>query len=229
VSIRRRFQGNKFVSTLYQYLSTITIRLRALNQPLPSQQNILSTDISARVISHLRKYYSSPEGLNAYGMERYGMKFEVMDACSLPLETGSVSMLIDKGTVDSVFCEKDGNILVKDVLAEASRVLRPSTGTFILISHGQPEDRLHLLSQSKLKWNVSHYVAEMSPQVLLTKCIKMKAPSIPLEEAVLNEKIVADSMLAMANILTLSKDHPERQTSLVNVYVCVRKDEAVKA
>ncbi len=91
----------------------------------------------------------------------------------MDLPDGTFDAAIDKGTLDSVLCAENSYVLASDCLAEISRVLSP-TGAYILISHGIPKTRLHLLERPEYGWRVS---VEKIPKPML-KFMKDEFPDI---------------------------------------------------
>ena len=67
----------------------------------------------------------------------------------------SFSCIFDKGTFDCVTCsESDTNRKIEAMMNNIYRILTPG-GTFLCVSRGPPETRLHFLqNQTTLLWDV---------------------------------------------------------------------------
>ena len=82
------------------------------------------------------------------------LRFEVMDVRKMSLSDKSASLVLDKGTADSIKCSQDYHIGMEDYLREVSRVLKPETGVFICISYGIPYIMLKFLNKPEYKWKI---------------------------------------------------------------------------
>ena len=83
-----------------------------------------------------------------------GLQWLVDDATAMQFEDSSFDAIIDKGTMDALYCQKEASAKVASVskmAKEMSRVLRPGCWAFI-VSFGQPETRLKLLQTAELDW-----------------------------------------------------------------------------
>lgn len=98
--------------------------------------NVCAADISRVVISQLKiRCKEYPE-----------VSFFQGTMCDTNLPEESVDAIIDKGLLDSIICGQMGATDVKVYMIEIERLLS-SEGVFILVSHGNPEERLHFLEQ----------------------------------------------------------------------------------
>jgi hypothetical protein len=66
--------------------------------------------------------------------------------CDTNLPEYSFDAIIDKGLLDSIVCGQCGAIDVQVYIIEIERLLK-DTGVFIVVSHGNPDERLHFLEQ----------------------------------------------------------------------------------
>ena len=66
------------------------------------------------------------------------------------IESESVDAVIDKALLDSIVCSDTGHIHVQQYVDEIERIFT-STGVFIVISRGNPEERLQFLEQYDLE------------------------------------------------------------------------------
>jgi len=53
--------------------------------------------------------------------------------------------VLDKSTIDALFCMENSHINLSKMLKEIQRVLKPG-GTYIAISFGEPEDRTFIFN-----------------------------------------------------------------------------------
>ena len=91
--------------------------------------------------------------------KRPSMKWVVMDIMDLKYEDASFDIVLDKGTMDAIMCEKGDVWNVSEELAakidtmltEVSRVLKPG-GKYICIAFGQPHFRKPLMLKDKYNW-----------------------------------------------------------------------------
>ena len=63
----------------------------------------------------------------------------------LAWRSGSVDVVMDKATLDTLLNGEDGGADAAAMLAEAARVLAPGTGILLCVTTGAPEERLPLL------------------------------------------------------------------------------------
>ena len=91
--------------------------------------------------------------------KRPEMKWVVMDIMDLKYEDASMDIVLDKGTMDAIMCEKGDVWNISDELAvkldkmlsEVSRVLKPG-GKYIYITFGQPHFRKPHMLKDKYNW-----------------------------------------------------------------------------
>ena len=87
-------------------------------------------------------------------VKRSELKYAVMDATNLSIETGTFDVVFDKSTIDCLMCAKDRpKLLTSKMLKESQRVLKTG-GLYIAISFGPPDQRAYLLKQKFLSWEV---------------------------------------------------------------------------
>ncbi len=94
--------------------------------------NILNVDNSKEVIAQMRK---RNEG------KRPSLRYQVMDIRKLELPDESVDFVLDKSTVDALYCGEKAQKSVAQMLREVKRVLKP-TGFYMGLSYGLPKTRL---------------------------------------------------------------------------------------
>ncbi len=103
---------------------------------------ITNIDFSEVLIEEMGQRYAGNEE----------MDFHVMDVTSLDMDPESVQYVVDKGTLDCVFCAAQNGPAVKKMLESIHRVLAPG-GSYICISHGEPQVRTPFF-QGKLSWTL---------------------------------------------------------------------------
>jgi EEF1A lysine methyltransferase 4 len=86
--------------------------------------------------------------------------FMVADARHMPqFPDGSFVSIIDKGTLDSILCSATSFPDVADTLSEVCRLLQPG-GRFLVITYGNPSERLKHLRKDEFDWNVETFTVE---------------------------------------------------------------------
>ena len=114
--------------------------------------SVLSTDISPACIAKMAERHR----------DKVGLEWKVMDILDLPLEAGSVDIVLEKATLDSFLAgeaspwnlSKEGRDMIEKSLTEISRVLRPS-GAFVSLTFAQPHFRLPLYAKREYEWSVT--------------------------------------------------------------------------
>jgi len=96
------------------------------------------------------------------------VRWMVMDVCNMSFAAASFDLILEKGTLDALLCESEEKLdVVHAMLDECFRVLRPS-GCLLLVTHGNPSDRLSVLQRSSTPWTVtSHKVCYSLPSLLM--------------------------------------------------------------
>uniref|UniRef100_A0A7S0SX50 Methyltransferase domain-containing protein n=1 Tax=Chromulina nebulosa TaxID=96789 RepID=A0A7S0SX50_9STRA len=111
--------------------------------------NITSIDISSVVISQMRDRCAHLDE----------MEYTVMDALNMEyIPEECFDLIIDKGLFDSQLCTQKNITNIRKLINEMYRVLKPG-GTYIVISHGPPDNRLGYLQRS-LPWKVNYQSIE---------------------------------------------------------------------
>jgi 2-polyprenyl-3-methyl-5-hydroxy-6-metoxy-1,4-benzoquinol methylase len=106
-------------------------------------KSIVNTDIAPTVIDQMKKRYTTE-----------GLEWVVDDATAMQFADASFDVLIDKGTMDALYCSLELTekvALVRKMTKEYMRVVRPG-GWVYIISFGQPETRLALLQGEGVEW-----------------------------------------------------------------------------
>jgi RAT1-interacting protein len=106
--------------------------LEMLNSGL---SDIVSIDISDVVIEQMRSRYSAESRL----------KWEVMDCQELRFSDNSFDLVVDKGTIDALYCCDQCERAVTRTLSEIRRVLKPSS-FYIDISFAKPKHRKQIMA-----------------------------------------------------------------------------------
>ena len=106
--------------------------------------NLLGIDISSVVIEQMQTRY----------IEREGMRFAIQDVCCMDdIPSDSFHLVVDKGTLDSLFCGTTGVNDARLMLNEVCRVMQFG-GRFVLITYATPPMRMPHLTREELEWNV---------------------------------------------------------------------------
>mmetsp|Transcript_36472 Transcript_36472/g.65232 ORF Transcript_36472/g.65232 Transcript_36472/m.65232 type:complete len:207 (-) Transcript_36472:29-649(-) len=102
-------------------------------------QDIVNIDFCAPVVAEMQARY----------MDRPKMQWKVMDTTALDLGTGTVHVVLDKGTLDAMLCAYSGLVEARQAVdtmrQEVQRVLAAG-GHWIVISHSGPEQREALVT-----------------------------------------------------------------------------------
>lgn len=110
-----------------------------------SFEHIINVDYSPTIIDRMSAAHASTS-----------MKWIVADIKQLPLESSSVDVTIDKGTMDAIMAIEHGDIwnpsekvieACRAEVDEALRILKPG-GRFIYVTFGQPHFRLPHLKRA---------------------------------------------------------------------------------
>mmetsp|Transcript_14963 Transcript_14963/g.47710 ORF Transcript_14963/g.47710 Transcript_14963/m.47710 type:complete len:213 (+) Transcript_14963:14-652(+) len=105
-------------------------------------RNIENIDISKVVIEQMEEKYKDRD-----------MTWRMMNACSLEYADEYFDVALDKGTLDSILCGEGSTANAAKMCSEASRVLKPN-GVLLVISYGQPDNRLSYLEKEEYGWTV---------------------------------------------------------------------------
>lgn len=100
--------------------------------------NITNIDSSQVVISRCQDVY----------VDKTEMEYTVMDARNVDAIPGECfDLILDKGLFDALLCSTQNLSDIQLLLREMFRVLKPD-GSYIIISHGGPDKRLHFIKQT---------------------------------------------------------------------------------
>ena len=86
----------------------------------------------------------------------YTHPVEEMDVRNLKYKTGSFDLAIDKSTIDAILCGENSFINVAIMTKEIQRVLKEG-GIYMIISYGQPENRIFHLEREHLNFEISMF------------------------------------------------------------------------
>ena len=81
---------------------------------------------------------------------------EVMDVMDLKYKDNFFDLVIDKSTIDAILCGERSFINVAIMIKEIQRVLR-NGGIYMIISYGQPENRIFHLEREHLSFDINIY------------------------------------------------------------------------
>ena len=85
------------------------------------------------------------------------MIYEVMDVCQMQYPDEYFDVTIDKSTIDAILCGDNAFLNVATMLKEVQRVLKTS-GVYLAISYGKPENRSFHLEREHLKFQIKQFV-----------------------------------------------------------------------
>lgn len=89
---------------------------------------------------------------------------EVMDVRDLKYEDEFFDMIFDKSTIDAILCGESSFINLAKMLKEVDRVLKVNA-IYMIISYGQPENRLFHLEREFLNFDVTIYTIKKDYQI----------------------------------------------------------------
>ena len=92
-----------------------------------------------------------------------------MDVRDLKYESNSFDVVIDKSTMDALLCGDTCYSDVAKMLNEVQRVLKIG-GYYIVISYGQPENRVTYFKSENLSFEVDYMVLESERNDQQTSC-----------------------------------------------------------
>ena len=95
--------------------------------------------------------------------DKKGLHFEVMDVCEMTYKDETFDLIFDKSTIDTLLCGVHSFMMVAKMLKEISRVLKTG-GYYVIISHGQPEDRMIHLERNHLAFEIQVYTVKRQEQ-----------------------------------------------------------------
>ena len=88
--------------------------------------------------------------------DKKGLHFDVMDVCDMAYKDETFDLIVDKSTIDALLCGDHSFMVVAKMLKEISRVLKTG-GYYIIISYGQPENRMIHLERDHLAFEIQIY------------------------------------------------------------------------
>lgn len=103
-------------------------------------------DICQNVIDYMKERNKGKKGLH----------FEVMDVCDMKYKEETFDLIVDKSTIDALLCGDHSFMIVAKMTKEISRVLKTG-GVYLIISYGQPENRMIHLERDHLAFDIQIY------------------------------------------------------------------------
>ena len=79
-----------------------------------------------------------------------------MDVRDLKYEDSTFDLAVDKSTIDALLCGEKSFVNVAMMLKEVQRVLKDD-GIYMIISYGQPENRVFHLEREFLSFDINIY------------------------------------------------------------------------
>ena len=90
--------------------------------------------------------------------ERPGMTWRVLDVTDMSkFATDTFDIVIDKSTIDCLFCREDYVVKVASMLMHTQRILKPR-GHYFAISMGQPKNRASHFVRKFLSWERKEFI-----------------------------------------------------------------------
>lgn len=81
---------------------------------------------------------------------------EVMDVRDIKYPDSTFDLAVDKSTIDALLCGEKSFVNVAIMLKEVQRVLKDG-GVYMIISYGQPENRVFHLEREHLSFEINIY------------------------------------------------------------------------
>ena len=94
--------------------------------------------------------------MKARNKDKKGLHFDVMDVCEMAYKDETFDLIVDKSTIDALLCGDHSFMIVAKMLKEISRVLKTG-GYYLIISYGQPENRMIHLERDHLAFEIQIY------------------------------------------------------------------------
>ncbi len=111
---------------------------------------ITAIDIAENVVTFMSEHNPDPN-----------VKFLTMDTTLLDLDSETLDLVVDKGTLDAMACDEAADEKLQRAMREIHRVLRPG-GSFVCVSHS--DWRLDDINGAGLDWEVKD--VEVRPSTL---------------------------------------------------------------
>ena len=118
---------------------------------LDGYRSVRNIDLSQTVIAKMQARPTLPN-----------LSYEVMDVRSLTYPPSSFDLVVDKSTMDCLYCGVKAEVSI--MVREAERVLRPG-GYYVVISFGEPEERMDRLKEVQWEVKVERLEDEEGPHV----------------------------------------------------------------
>lgn len=87
-----------------------------------------------------------------------------MDVRELSYDSETFDFIVDKSTIDAILCGECSFINVAKMLREVDRVLKVG-GVYMVISYGQPENRIFHFERDFLNFDVTIYTIKKDYQL----------------------------------------------------------------
>jgi SAM-dependent methyltransferase len=104
---------------------------------------VVSIDISPVVIAHMKLVCKDVANI----------EWRVMDCTKMDLPDESFDFVLNKGTLDTLFCRLDGFAKVEETLREVCRLLKKG-GFLVALSYGTPASRVRTFGSYELPWRL---------------------------------------------------------------------------
>ncbi|OHS95872.1 Menaquinone biosynthesis methyltransferase [Tritrichomonas foetus] len=149
-------------SYVYPYVKEFCKKGKALNlgcgnSPMPSEMissgfsQVYNIDVSDVLIEQMKKKYSDNSNLI----------WQTMDCTQLDFPNDYFDCVVDKGTIDALYCSSNSQELISKTLDEVKRVLKPQY-FYISISFGNPQSREYLVNYPNM--NFLKYIDVTNPK-----------------------------------------------------------------
>lgn len=111
-----------------------------------------------------------------------------MDVRDLKYSDEFFDLIVDKSTIDAILCGECSFINVAKMLKEVDRVLKVD-GIYMIISYGQPENRIFHLERNFLNFDITIYTIKKDYQLEDDDELKENFEKVRLIFVIFNFKI----------------------------------------
>ena len=96
--------------------------------------------------------------------KKIDLDFREMDVTELTFPKATFDVVIDKGCLDSILCNENGFEIAEKMCKQVCKVLKQQ-GIFIVLTCGNPQNRIQIFDQWEYGWDIEHKVLKYSNQI----------------------------------------------------------------
>ena len=139
--------------------NSVALNLGCGNSPMSVEMletkisKVINIDISKVVIEQMKSKYKDNSNLI----------WLPMSCTKLEFDDNSFDCVVEKGTIDALYCSSNSQQMILETLNETERVLKPNSH-FIVISFGEPKNRSLLVTKSQGQMKFIKYIEVTNPK-----------------------------------------------------------------